>query len=62
VAANALRQTTTLHESIMQGVPRWATSQLVTRSSRHMVMSSLGQLVTGAIFQRVISSQGQVVT
>jgi len=44
-----------------------ATSQLDTRSSRHTVMSSLGQrvtgqLVTGAFFHTVNSSHGQVVT
>jgi len=27
----------------------WATSQLVTRSSRHTIMSSHGQLVTGQL-------------
>jgi len=39
-----------------------AISQLVTRSSRHTVMLSLGQLVTGQLVTCVFFSHGQVVT
>jgi len=44
---------------------RWhqqATSQLVTRSSRHTVMSSLGQLVTGQLITDAFFSQSHLVT
>ena len=46
---------------------RWATSQLDTRSTRHTVISSHGQLVTGQLvtcpfFYKVNSSHGQLVT
>jgi len=38
------------------------TSQLVTRSSRHTVKSSLGQLVTGQLVTGAFFSQSQLVT
>jgi len=48
--------------SVRNGMSILATSQLITWSSRHTVMSSLGQLVTSQLITSAFFSQSQLVT